>query len=92
MVNKTQAPDRIKRLVKTTTTFTVVQAVLGIMLFLNILSSFWIIDLMHVFISFAIITQASSAATGYDMWEEKEFIVPQEETDIPKSPEVNPTT
>jgi len=31
---------------------------------------------LHVGNALAIITQASSSATAYDMWEEKEFVVP----------------
>jgi hypothetical protein len=33
----------------------------------------WAVNLLHLIIAVAIITQASSAATAYDMWEEKEF-------------------
>jgi hypothetical protein len=33
----------------------------------------WIITFLHLVIALAIITQASSVATAYDMWEEKEY-------------------
>ena len=33
----------------------------------------WSINVLHLVVALAIIAQASSAATAYDMWEEKEF-------------------
>lgn len=76
-VKKTNAPDRIKRILKTILGFAAFQAILGILLFIN-LRYFSIplmdySDFLHLVISLAVIAQASSAATGYDMWEEKEF-------------------
>lgn len=76
-VNKTDAPSRIKRILKATAGFAVAQAVLGVPLFLNgrmfSIPFTGIIDFLHLAIVLAIIAQASSVATGYDMWEEKEF-------------------
>jgi len=75
-VNKTNAPDRIKRILKTIVGFGVFQAILGILLFINLrYSSIPFIDIsdfLHLVI-LVVIAQASSAATSYDMWEEKEF-------------------
>jgi len=77
-VSKTDAPGRIKRIVKATAGFTVAQAVMGIPLFLNdrwvSIPFIGVIDFLHLAIALVIITQASSVATTYDMWEEKEFI------------------
>jgi hypothetical protein len=75
---RSSCPDRIKRITKTTRNLAVLQGVLGIALALgNALS--WgslyasLVGLLHVANGLAIITQASSSATAYDMWEEKEF-------------------
>jgi hypothetical protein len=35
-----------------------------------------VVGFLHVATALAIITQASSSATAYDMWEEREFQVP----------------
>jgi hypothetical protein len=32
-----------------------------------------VVNILHLIIALAIISQASSTATAYDMWEEKEF-------------------
>jgi hypothetical protein len=79
-VAATACPDRIKRIVKATFAFSVFQAVLGIglviMVMLNIGGTVQgIVDFLHVAVALTIITQASSSATAYDMWEEKEFTV-----------------
>jgi hypothetical protein len=80
-VMRTGCPDRIKRITKTTRNLAVLQAVLGIALAVGYqfsLGSLYtgVISFLHVANALAIITQASSSATGYDMWEEKEFQVP----------------
>ena len=77
-IRKTQAPDRLKRIVKSTSILATVQPVLGVLLYLEItyLSSSildLIIRFLHVTVALAIITQASSVATAYDMWEEHEY-------------------
>jgi hypothetical protein len=79
--SRSSCPDRIKRITKTTRNLAVLQGVLGIALALgNALS--WgslyatLVGLLHVANGLAIITQASSSATAYDMWEEKEFQTP----------------
>jgi hypothetical protein len=78
-VKATACPDRIKRITKATANFSIAQAVLGALIFLamflhagSIIQGF--ITFLHVGIALAIITQASSSATSYDMWEEKEFL------------------
>jgi len=80
-VSRTSCPDRIKRITKTTWYLAILQGVLGIVLVLGVVLSLGSIyvgvaSILHVGNALAIITQASSSATAYDMWEEKEFVVP----------------
>jgi len=80
-VSRTSCPDRIKRITKTTWYLAVFQGVLGIVLVLGVVLSFGsiyveVVSILHVGNALAIITQASSSATAYDMWEEHEFVVP----------------
>jgi len=80
-VRRTSCPDRIKRITKTTWYLAIFQGVLGIVLALGVALSFGsiyvgVVSILHVGNALAIITQASSSATAYDMWEEKEFVVP----------------
>jgi len=80
-VARTSCPDRIKRITRTTRNLAVLQAVLGIALEVGIALSFGsiyigFVKFLHVANALAIITQASSSATAYDMWEEKEFQTP----------------
>jgi hypothetical protein len=81
MVRKTECPDRIKRITKTTAVLGGVQGALGIILFtlMRFNSNTTAINfvlLLHVVTALAIISQASSSATAFDMWEEKEFEIP----------------
>jgi hypothetical protein len=69
----TSAPDRVKRILKTISGMTAFDVVLGVLLFTFTGTMHWTINLLHLVVSLAVITQASSAATAYDMWEEKEF-------------------
>jgi hypothetical protein len=77
-LKKTEAPNRLKRIAKSTAVLATIQPIFGIALLVNIMlglgSSFiGIIAFLHLVIALAIITQASSVATAYDMWEEKEI-------------------
>jgi hypothetical protein len=77
-IKETRAPNRLKRITKSTVTLAAFELILGIILFpyavFNIGIPFvGIIDFLHLAIALAIITQASSVATAYDMWEEKEY-------------------
>ncbi len=77
-MKKTTAPDRLKRIIKSTSILATAQLVLGILLYLEItlLSNGLVettIRFSHVTVALAIITQASSVATAYDMWEEHEY-------------------
>jgi hypothetical protein len=72
-------PDRLKRISKVTAGFAVFQLIAGIVLGgaahsvpgMRILSS--VLRSMHVVSALAILSQTSSVATAYDIWEEKEF-------------------
>lgn len=77
-IKKTEAPNRLKRIVKSTAILATFQIVLGIILYADLRLSLnvplvWAITLVHLIIALAIITQAASVATAYDMWEEHEF-------------------
>jgi hypothetical protein len=77
-IKRTEAPNRLKRIAKSTAVFATIQPIFGITLFVNIVLALgipyiWVIALLHLVIALAIITQASSVATAYDMWEEKEI-------------------
>lgn len=74
-------PDRIKRITKTTRNMAVLQGALGIALGVGYALSWGslyegVVSFLHVANALAIITQASSSATAFDMWEEKEFQTP----------------
>ena len=83
MMQKLEVPFRLKGIVKSTLSLAAAQLVLGILLY--VVNNFYnlsgglastVVTFIHVAISLAIITQASSAATAYDMWEEKEYNPP----------------
>jgi len=78
-VRSTSCPDRIKRITKATFGFAIFQAFFGIVLYValsvnagGVLVDF--INFLHVAAALAIISQAASSATAFDMWEEKEFM------------------
>jgi hypothetical protein len=80
-IKKTEAPNRLKRIVRSTAILATIQVLLGIPIFANTvlllsIPIIWIVYLVHLVIALAIVTQASSVATAYDMWEEKEFTKP----------------
>lgn len=81
-VRATCAPGRTKRTVRATLALSVLMAPLGIFLWADIGThwsvflgySVWdLVDVFHVVNALAILAQAASAATAFDMWEEKEF-------------------
>lgn len=77
-IKKTSAPDRVKRISKTTLIMAVLQPIFGLPLYVSTRIGFtlpydWVVNIFHLIIGLAIISQASSTATAYDMWEEKEF-------------------
>ncbi len=73
-------PDRIRRIARSTAQLASAQLVLGLYLFLALdLEPGWnlpgssIVLFLHLVVALAIFSQASSTATAYDMWEEKEY-------------------
>lgn len=85
LIKKTAAPNRLKRIVKSTAVLATFQIILGIILYANLRLSVSIplvsvISFFHIVVALAIITQAASVATAYDMWEEREFTAPQKST------------
>jgi heme A synthase len=69
--------DRIRRIVRATVALAVFQGLLGIMLYLTNSTSLPdlvvnAVGFLHLGAALAIVTQAASTATAYDMWEEKE--------------------
>ncbi len=89
-----EAPARLKRIAKATLSFAALQVPLGLLLAFGIgagveipftgITITGVIAFLHVVNSFAIITQAASVATAYDMWEEKEF-APGVEGSVPST-------
>lgn len=77
-IKKTQAPNRLKRIAKSTAILATIQPIFGatilsdLMFKLNI-PLISVITFLHLITALAIITQVSSVATAYDMWEEKEY-------------------
>ena len=80
-VRATRAPGRTKRTIAATLSIAVMMVVLGALLWLGVEAnvsdlggevSQWI-GFVHLLFALAIVTQAASTATGYDMWEEHEF-------------------
>lgn len=70
----TQAPARIKRIAGALAGMATFEAVLGLPLYFDIGGN--LLRVLHLIVAFAILAQASSVATTYDMWEEKEFAPP----------------
>jgi len=78
MLKRTEIPHRLKRIAKSTAILATVQVVLGLILYANVrlnvsIPLVEVIVFIHLVIALAIITQAASVATAYDMWEEHEF-------------------
>jgi hypothetical protein len=71
---KTAAPARVKRISAAMASISVAVVATGVLLAipqLAFLDLLW--RILHLFTVVAIVTQAASIATGYDMWEEKEI-------------------
>lgn len=77
-IKKSDAPNRLKRIVKSTAILATIQPILGIILFANAVLNVHVpfvevVSFLHLVTALAIITQAASVATAYDMWEEHEY-------------------
>jgi hypothetical protein len=86
-------PGRIKRIVSATLSMSVLMAVLGPLLVLDVGTGWpiftgvtvWnLILLVHVTTAFGIITQMAAVAIAYDMWEEKEFLEETKSGEVPR--------
>ena len=78
----TAAPNRLKRITKTTAILATFQIIFGIILYANLRMNLsvplaGVIIFIHIVLALAIITQAASVATAYDMWEEHEYDSPK---------------
>ncbi|HXZ90592.1 MAG TPA: hypothetical protein VEG61_05980 [Candidatus Dormibacteraeota bacterium] len=78
MLKRTNAPNRLKRIAKSTAVLTTFQIILGIILYTNLrlnvsIPLLEVVTFVHLVTALAIITQAASVATAYDMWEEHEY-------------------
>lgn len=74
----TTAPNRLKRIAKSTAALATFQIILGVILYANIRFNVGVplvevIIFLHLATALAIIAQAASVATAYDMWEEHEY-------------------
>ena len=81
-LNNSTAPNRLKRIAKSTAILATVQIILGLILYAMLYANVGlnvniplvdVVTFLHLVTALAIITQASSVATAYDMWEEHEF-------------------
>ena len=77
-MKRTSAPNRLKRIAKSTAILVTIQPIFGVIILLNLMFRLnvpliGVITFLHVITALAIITQAASVATAYDMWEEKEY-------------------
>jgi hypothetical protein len=69
-------PDRLKRICSVTAGLAVFQLISGLALgtiFRFAPKAYPAIKVIHIVCALAVLAQASSVATAYDMWEEKEF-------------------
>ena len=78
MLKRTEAPTRLKRIAKSTAALATFQIILGIVLYANLrlnlnIPLVQVVTFIHLVTALAIITQAASVATAYDMWEEREY-------------------
>jgi len=78
MLKRTEAPNRLKRITKSTAILATFQVILGIVLYANLrlnvsIPLAQVVTFIHLMTALAIITQAASVATAYDMWEEHEY-------------------
>ena len=95
-LRNTRVPGRVKRIAQVSFNISVLVAILGALLFLDVgkslviplinVSIYGLILFLHVINSFAIIAQASAVAIAYDMWEDNEFLKETEPGIVPPMP------
>ena len=92
-IRNTRIASRVKRIAQTCFNFSIAVTVLGVLLFFDVgrelviplinVSIYRLILFFHIFIAFAIITQASAIAIAHDMWENREFTEETETGSVP---------
>ncbi len=95
----TTVPGRVKRIAKAAYQFAIASAVIGFLMagfqLVNVqnalpilfgITPYNVIQFFHVVVAFAIITKAASTATGYDMWEERDWEKETRPGEVPPSP------
>ncbi|MCK5037770.1 MAG: hypothetical protein KAS16_01610 [Thermoplasmata archaeon] len=70
---ETDCPDRVKRIAGVILTMSIIAGITGILIRWDPMDLGRLLHFLHVVVSLAIMAQSASCATGYDMWEEKEF-------------------
>lgn len=95
-IRNTRIAGRVKRIARVCFYFSVVIAVLGVPLLLDVgqgliipllnISVYRLILLVHLVIALAIITQAAAVAIAHDMWENREFEEETEPRSVPPMP------
>ena len=78
-LRRSTAPRRLVRIARVSGIFAGIQLLLGIVLFLAFqqgvpIPGVEVLSFVHLLLALAILAQAASVATSYDMWEEREFV------------------
>ncbi len=88
----TTVPGRVKRIARATFQLSILMAVLGVLLWLNVgagLPLLWgrsvwdLLVFLHLANAVAIVTQAAAVAIAYDMWEDREFLEETRPGEVP---------
>jgi hypothetical protein len=91
----TEAPARIKRISRTTFQLSLVMALLGALVYLQIgasvplllgVSLAGVFTFFHFVNAMAMITQSAASAIAYDMWEDREFERTTRPGEVPSPP------
>ena len=91
----TEAPGRMKRISRATFQLSLVMALLGVLIYLQVGASVplllgvsvnGVLVFVHFVNAMAMITQAAAAAIAFDMWEDREFEQPTRPGDVPPAP------
>jgi hypothetical protein len=95
-VQRTAAPARTKRIARAAFTISLGGGAIGVLLLFNIAPSVGLfrggfLYVLHLMAAFAVITQAASTATSFDMWQEREFEAPGPHMDAEPAPSVGPS-
>lgn len=98
-LRNSMALGRIKRTARATFALTLLMAGLGVALYFHVGAAWTItgsitvesgVRFLHFVNAMAILSQVSATAVVYDVWEEKEFLVPTAPGEIPAAPRSPP--